>query len=207
MDPLSLATVGALYVATSVARKAGDDLIDETWTAIKKAFKSVFGREPAPTEISAAKIESVVADNPELEAALSRLWAGAKVLRRARMIEPVLTGARILWVDDHPEWNVTERECMDALGMSVLTVESTRSAIASLKSESFDLVLSDVAREESPTAGIEAIPQLRSVAADLPIVLYVGELLPGVPEGAFGITARPDELLHLCMDVLERRRT
>ena len=28
-----------------------------------------------------------------------------------------------------------------------------------------------------------------------------------VPVGAFGLTARPDELLHLVMDALERRAT
>jgi CheY-like chemotaxis protein len=207
MDPLSLATVGALYVATSVARKAGDDLVDQTWVRIRKAIKFVLGREAEPSDVTAASIESAVAADPELEDALRRLWAGDKVLRRAQLIEQVLNGASVLWVDDHPEWNVIERDCLDALGMRVTTVESTRSALASLERETFDFIISDISRGSSNSAGLDALPDLGQTSNGTPVILYVGAVEPrGVPPGAFGITARPDELLHLCMDVVERRR-
>jgi hypothetical protein len=41
-----------------------------------------------------------------------------------------------------------------------------------------------------------------------PVLYYVGSLDPGAPTpaGAFGITIRPDELLMLCLDALERVR-
>ena len=40
------------------------------------------------------------------------------------------------------------------------------------------------------------------------VVFYVGRVdrAAGVPAGSFGITNRPDELLHLVMDALERCR-
>jgi CheY-like chemotaxis protein len=207
MDPLSVATVGALYVATSVARKAGDDLVDQTWVRIKKAIKSVLGREAEPSDVTATSIESAVAADPELEDALRQLWAGDKVLRRAQLIEQALDGARVLWIDDHPEWNVIERDCFAALGMRVTTVESTRSALACLDREPFDFIVSDIARDSSNSSGLDALPDIKNRSNGTPVILYVGAVEPrGVPPGAFGITARPDELLHLCMDVLERQR-
>jgi len=40
----------------------------------------------------------------------------------------------------------------------------------------------------------------------VPVIFYIGYPDPskGVPPHAFGITHRPDELLHLIMDALER---
>jgi hypothetical protein len=42
----------------------------------------------------------------------------------------------------------------------------------------------------------------------MPIIFYVGSLKPdaGMPPGAFGITQRPDVLLTLVGDALERTR-
>jgi hypothetical protein len=40
------------------------------------------------------------------------------------------------------------------------------------------------------------------------VIFYVGEFDPGrgLPPFAFGLTNRPDELLHLILDVLARRK-
>jgi CheY-like chemotaxis protein len=121
--------------------------------------------------------------------------------------ENALEGSNILWIDDHPEGNSTERRCFAALGMTVTTVESTQSALACLANEDFDLILSDVDREGSNHTGLDALPRVNAKAPTIPIILYIAALQPrGVPHGAFGITNRPDELLHLCMDALERHR-
>ena len=54
-----------------------------------------------------------------------------------------------------------------------------------------------------------ALPALQAVAPDTPVIFYVGEVdeRRGPPPGSAGITNRPDELLHLVLDVLERRRS
>ena len=41
-----------------------------------------------------------------------------------------------------------------------------------------------------------------------PVIFYIGIFDPklGIPGGAFGITNRPDELLHLVLDALERKK-
>ena len=71
----------------------------------------------------------------------------------------------------------------------------------------YDLVLSDMKRDDNPAAGAELLEALSRRRYGTPIVYYAGRLdrTRGAPAGAFGITNRPDELLHYVFDVLERR--
>jgi len=50
--------------------------------------------------------------------------------------------------------------------------------------------------------------RLRAANVLLPMIFYVHKLKPGAgtPEGTFGITNRPDQLLHLVPDALGRSR-
>jgi len=62
-------------------------------------------------------------------------------------------------------------------------------------------------REGDATAGLKFLEQLRKEKA-IPAIFYVGVIDPtkGVPPLAFGMTNRPDELLHLTLDALERKK-
>jgi len=55
---------------------------------------------------------------------------------------------------------------------------------------------------------VRALPWIRKLGDGAPVVFYIGDLDEdrGVPPGAFGITDRVEELLHLVLDALERRR-
>jgi len=205
MDPVTLLLAGTTYAASLVAKKAADDLAKDFWTYVKGALSKALGREPAPGDVTRQALQQVAAE-PAVQERLQALIRSDGVLRRAQLVEPALRGARILWIDDRPEGNVWEYDCLTALGAGVKTVETTRSAVACLEREPYDLVISDVDREGRRSAGIEDIPRLQVRERATPVILYVTTLEPGVPPGAFGITARPDELLHLCMDVLERSR-
>jgi hypothetical protein len=59
-----------------------------------------------------------------------------------------------------------------------------------------------------PEAGIEMLTELQAAGVTLPVIFYVGVLRlgAGTPAGAFGITYRPDVLLTLVGDALERVR-
>ncbi len=205
MDPLTLLLTGTTYAASLVAKKAADDLAKDFWTYIKGSLSKALGRDPAPGDVTRQALQKVAAE-PAVQERLQALIRGDGALRRAQLVEPALRGARILWIDDHPEGNVWEYDCLTALGAGVKTVETTRSAVACLQREPYDLVISDVEREGQATKGIEDLPLLQIRERPTPVILYVMDLKPGVPPGAFGITARPDELLHLCMDALERSR-
>jgi CheY-like chemotaxis protein len=127
-------------------------------------------------------------------------------LHRLRAQWSLVEGARILWVDDHPESPRHEREMFEGLGAVVTMVRSTAEAAEVLDGARFDLIISDIRRGGDAKAGLRAIKPLRELGGGVPLVLYVGSTDPGraVPAGAFGITSDPEELLHLVLDALGR---
>jgi len=153
-------------------------------------------------------------ESPDLAFARTVL-SRTPALRRARRMRGVIEGSRILWIDDRPELTLLERRTLEELGAGVVTAQGTAGALELLsgtrrapRGHLFDLIISDIARPHAPRAGVEALPLLRATAPDTPVVFYVGSLDPGAdrPLGSFGITNDPGELLHLVLDVLERRR-
>ena len=85
---------------------------------------------------------------------------------------------------------------------------STDEALAILRSGQYDIVISDMARDEKAAAGLEFLGQFREMNKATPVIFYIGVLDPekGTPAQAFGITNRPDELVHLILDALERKK-
>ena len=142
---------------------------------------------------------------PELT---SRVISDTRALRRAARSSRAFRGARILWIDDHPDWIEWERRTFEQLGAEIQVVEDTQSALARLRSTRFDLIVSDIARGDRNDAGVADLPRVRADSGDTPVVFYVGVTDESfeVPEGAWGLTDRPEELLHLVMDVLGRSR-
>jgi CheY-like chemotaxis protein len=206
MEPSALLIAAVTYAAAQVAQKVADEMTDSLWAAVKKAWGKAFETEPQATEVTSATLAVVAEQAPDLPDALFRLIGESPALRRLRRVQDLVEGARILWIDDHPQWNSWEIACLEAAGAHVRTVETTRSALA-LVGDGYDVVVSDVNREGNATEGLDALPRLTAAAPATATILYVEKLQPGVPAGAFGITNRPDELLHLVFDVLERKRS
>lgn len=116
--------------------------------------------------------------------------------------------AAILWVDDRPENNVNEVGMLQELKAEVVQVTNNEAALSLFKKRSFDVVLSDISRDDDPTAGLKLAPLLREAGHTVvPVILYIGiyDASRGVPPHAFGVSNRPDILLHLVIDALERR--
>src|SRR3954469_25875496 len=160
MDPITLLLAGTTYAASLVAKKAADDLAKDFWTYVKTSLGKALGREPAPGDVTREALQKVAAQ-PAVQERLRALVGESGVLRRAQLVEPALREARILWIDDRPEGNVWEYDCLTALGARVRTVETTRSAVACLEREPYDPVISDVEREGGSTTGLDAIPSLQ----------------------------------------------
>jgi CheY-like chemotaxis protein len=131
-----------------------------------------------------------------------------QVLRRAKKHLQIFRDAEVLWVDDHPENNFNEQVMFRQLRVRTQTAQSTEEALEILRNRQFDLVISDIARGDEATAGLRFLEQFRSENKTTPVIFYIGVLAPekGVPAQAFGITNRPDELLHLTLDALERTK-
>lgn len=139
-----------------------------------------------------------------------------RALDRAQRERTLLEGAEILWVDDRPSNNRNEARMFRGFGAMLTFACTTAEAIGALELGSeqiqpFHLILSDMSRDipqEDPEAGLKMIPLIRKAKQFQPIILYVGRLRPdaALPPGVFGITNRPDQLLHLVLDALARVR-
>ena len=114
---------------------------------------------------------------PHIRHDLEAVFGHFSALRRARIAGEVLNGARVLWIDDHPENNLWERRMLEELGVAFITAETTRSAAALLeRAEPIDPIISDIARSGNTREGIEALPTIRAVAPTVPLVFYIGFL-------------------------------
>jgi Response regulator containing CheY-like receiver, AAA-type ATPase, and DNA-binding domains len=131
-----------------------------------------------------------------------------RVLNRIKQNLEVFRDAYILWVDDNPKNNRNERRMFRQLKANVDIARNTEEALEKLSGGDYDLVISDMSRDNDPTAGLEFLNELRKDDKMTPVIFYVGVFSPdkGVPPQAFGITNRPDELLHLTLDALERKK-
>ncbi len=152
-------------------------------------------------------IERMALDRPRAEGTPGEAMSLYPGLRRAAHSRKALYGARILWIDDHPENLRAEIETLRAFRAEVATARSTEQAEARLGAGVFDVIVSDIERGGDAEAGVAALPRLRRRAPDTPVVFYVARLdrERAPPEGALGVTNRTDELLHLILDALERR--
>jgi CheY-like chemotaxis protein len=128
-----------------------------------------------------------------------------RVARRLKRLRPLLSGARVLWLDDHPEHNEDELNILSKLGVIVDIARTDRDAEDRLNSAVYDVVLSDMQRGEDGSAGKRFLPVIQKAILSPKIIFYVGSQQEQ-PPGSFGLTSRPDELLDLILDGLERRR-
>ena len=128
-----------------------------------------------------------------------------QVASRAQRSLALTTGARLLWIDEHPANNDDEVRLFKRLGMAVDLAASDAEASKLLAAGVYDVVISSWTRAGDSEAGKTFIPTIRAAMLSPEVIFYVGKNRE-VPIGAFGLTVRPDELLNLVLDVLERTR-
>lgn len=110
-----------------------------------------------------SRLADVAAEQPRQE---PEAGVGTRTLRK------------VLWVDDHPENNAYEAEQLRSLGVSVEIAKSTAEAQRAMRRhpESFDVIVSDMGRNENGTynanAGIDLIRELRGQGLGVPIFIY-----------------------------------
>lgn len=122
-------------------------------------------------------------------------------------------GSRVLWIDDHPEQILGERRILRALGVEVLSANSTDSARRILKEDNdFDLVISDMQRKGEAESkfkrygGIEFIKEVRQskddpVASNLPVIFYTAYKPKQVETILDQVSARDLSDIHFCHSV------
>lgn len=195
-------TLDGLLARLTKAKIAGQEF-EFAKTELIRADES--RSEPAGAEESVPALRSTVVKK-------SRMSDDevARVMVRAKEKAALLKGKRVLWIDDQPGNNVHEDAAFARLGLTIFPAPSDDAAtrLLSAPGPGYDLVLSDIKRDGDSKAGTAFLRDaLLPRHPDLPVIFYVTEYDPArpAPSGAFGITNRPDELLHLILDALERK--
>jgi len=133
-----------------------------------------------------------------------------QLARRMQRLGDLLACAQILWIDDHQEGNAPLRRVLRRRCAVVDLARSSAEAERRLLGRDYDLVVSDIGRDDpDDEPGNVFLERLEDSRPDLdfdlpPFVFYVGFAERPAPRHAFEITDRPDELLNLVLDVLER---
>lgn len=115
--------------------------------------------------------------------------------------------ATVLWVDDHPENNIHERQSLEALGVSFVMAKSTEEAMEKLKAQHFDATISDMGRPPDQRAGYTLLEKLRAFGNTTPFIIYASSNAPehkaeARKRGALGSTNRASELFEYVLSAL-----
>ena len=117
-------------------------------------------------------------------------------------------GKSMLWVDDNPSNNMYERQALAKLGIGVTICTSTENALQLLRSERYDVIISDMGRPPDPQAGYTLLAKIQEMKITTPYIIYaVGGNDPkhqaeALSKGAFGSASGPSRLLELVMRAL-----
>lgn len=80
--------------------------------------------------------------------------------------------ARVLWVDDNPDYNLYETVALERLGLFVTKATSTAAGEFYLNALSISLVVTDLRRGGDPNAGRELLAKVRASRPELPVIIY-----------------------------------
>ncbi len=138
-----------------------------------------------------------------------------RAIKRAEHAIDTLRDRSVIWVDDLPQNNVYEVHALELLGLKVIQVTNNWDAISLIKSsgQRIYVAISDIERPGGEPSGLDLLDSFAENNLDIPIIYYVTVVNNDKPwpatsnreTKAFGLTNRPDELVHLLLDVLERR--
>ena len=153
------------------------------------------GADPSPDE--------------KVEIAVLVRQVGQQIPVRDELTVPVydkaVAGSTVVWVDDHPDWNLSERQILRALGVDVIPVLTNDEAVALINARPIAMVVSDIDRgDEEP--GDRLPSRLGALGIEIPVVFYVGAVDAdrGPPAGAESIQDDPALLVRDVLTLLSR---
>ena len=160
--------------------------------------------------------DSIARDSKEaiaLEESVSRktlLVSNAQkesLFRRMAYVKDMKRDIRALWFDDTPDCELSELRLILALGIKMDRAATPSEAEQFIQNTAYDFIISDIWQQDNSKGGIEFFNTLVEKGIRIPTVFYITKFdeARGTPPYAFGITNRPNDLLHLVMDVIERK--
>jgi len=138
--------------------------------------------------------------------------AREQIIRRTSFLAPLLRNSHILWVDDHPENNISQRNFLQSIGISIDCAQDNRTAYLLLERQRlndtpYDLVISDYDRDqEHGETGFRLLQEMRARGYQQKVIYFTASE-EKKPADAFALTNRSKDLLNFIFDVLERENT
>jgi signal transduction histidine kinase/DNA-binding response OmpR family regulator len=120
---------------------------------------------------------------------------------------------KILVIDDEPGMCSSLKELLTGSNYDVVATQSGREAIAKLKKDSFDLVLTDIKMPE--ISGLDILREIREIDPEIIVILMTGyasleSALDAIKNGAFEYLLKPVEFTQLEISIrrgLEKRES
>jgi CheY-like chemotaxis protein len=118
-----------------------------------------------------------------------------------------LQSVTVIWVDDHPENNRSERRTLESLGATVIPALDNGEAVTLATEHVPSLVVSDVARDSGEETRLDLPQRLQDDGISVPVIFYVGFVDDDqpLPKGSSAIADDPADLLRLVLATLDRR--
>ena len=135
------------------------------------------------------------------------VFAKDALVQRLSYIKQKEVSIKGLWIDDHPGNQAYEKELLSTIGVKFDTVLNSEQAWYQINHNEYDLIISDINRNGDPKAGLELLNKTVHNGLNIPFIFFAANINPalGTPPYAFGITNLIGDLLHLVMDVIERK--
>ena len=143
-------------------RRAVRELAEKIATAIERTS----GPAPAPARASRG-------DDPA-DGEASRLVKSLGSERETKKGRKL-----VLWVDDRPDNNIIERRSMAAYNFDFVLARSTGQALAELRQQQFDAIISDMGRPPDSRAGYTLLEAVRGSGDQTPYFIYAGSTVAG----------------------------
>ncbi len=131
------------------------------------------------------------------------------LIKRVEFVKSNLVVLKVLWIDNRPSNNISESRILEEIGLKVTFVPSSEEALNFIQANNFDLIISDITRNDVELEGISFLKTLVEYHHNnIPTIFYTSfdksDKKNGVPPYAFAITSKPIELIHYCLDIMER---
>ncbi len=164
----------------------------QTRTAIKELSEKIAS--------AISRTQNVFPEVPKGERDAAFRRASEKVVRIEGRRGEGKSKKRVLWVDDRPQNNVIERRAIEGYGVDISLAVSTGEALAKLRNERFDAIISDMGRPPDARAGYTLLEALRASGELTPYFIYAGSRDPehireALSRGAQGSTNIGEELI------------
>lgn len=120
-----------------------------------------------------------------------------------------IAGAKVLWVDDHPENNYYTRSALEALGIRFTISTSTEDALEKVHQFSYNVIISDMVRAPDKQAGYTLLERLQEEGFHIPYILFAGPSTPerkaGIAQrGGFAVANGAPDLFRLVIDAIKK---